>query len=206
MAISYFKTHDSTSIVPYWAKGKRERWRAEENKKQGNEDLEEILAGYKICKSVFLILQRQQYWICLPQMRTINISSLRCKLHTVPPSVLPISQSLAEQSSMAQLEQQKRKEQPPERICLMQGTPRGGRYKRGIVPGWCLQEAGDRENSSAFACEHLLWGTEHCFSSPRWHWRVKGATEQITGAAVSGREERRTSMNHQGIRANETRK
>lgn len=144
-----------------------------------------------MCKSVFNLSETEQNWICLPQMRAVNTSYLRCKYHTVPPSAFSISQSLAVQDSTAQLKQQKRKEEPPERICLMEGAPTGGRHKRGIVPSRCLQEAGDRENSSAFACEHLLGGTERWFSSPRWHWRVKRATQQITGAAVSGREERR---------------
>lgn len=43
--MKYFETHnstDSTSTVPYKTKRKSERGRAEENKNQGNEDLEEI--------------------------------------------------------------------------------------------------------------------------------------------------------------------
>lgn len=57
-----------------------------------------------IQECLFNLSDAEQNQICLPQMRAINISSLRCKLHTIPPSVFYISQSLAAQSSTGTVE------------------------------------------------------------------------------------------------------
>lgn len=158
-----------------------------------------------IQECLFNLSDAEQNQICLPQMRAINISSLRCKLHTIPPSVFYISQSLAAQSSTGTVETTE-KEGAASWKDLLNGsnTHRRQTQKEELSQaGVCRkQETGEQ---LCISCEHLLRGTEHCFSSPRWHWGVKGATEQITGAAVSGREEKTTSMNHQGIRADETR-